>query len=339
MVGLGGNDLLVGGGGKDLVCGGPGDDYLRGGAGTDSLAGGSGDDTCHLGWGGGSKVGCEDPTILAAGDIACDPADPSFNEGQGTESACRQRDTSDILVLPYSNLEAVLALGDTQSEEGSLDDYEASYDPTWGRVKSITHPVPGNHEYETPGAAGYFEYFGDAAGRPDEGYYSFDLAGWHFLALNSECWEVGGCGETDTQVEWARKDLAASRAQCTLAFFHHPRFSSEAVTVNDSVGPIWDALFDAGVDLVLNGHDHNYERFAPQDPTGSADREHGIREFVVGTGGVDLHPFAAPRKNSQVRNAETFGVLELTLFPSSYEWRFVPVAGSAFTDAGAAACH
>jgi acid phosphatase type 7 len=339
IVGLAGNDVLSGLAGDDLLCGGRGNDTLRGAKGVDSLAGGTGEDECYVGWGGGRKVACDDPTILAAGDIACDPTDPAFNNGQGTEYACRQKATSDILVSAPPNLVAVLVLGDAQYEDGVLEDFMASYHPTWGRVRSITRPVPGNHDYQTPGAVGYFAYFGDSAGATDQGFYSFDLERWHFVALNSQCWEVGGCEAGNPQEEWLRQDLAASDAPCTLAFFHHPRFSSNADVVNGSVEAIWQALYDFGAELALNGHNHNYERFALQDPQGAADPSRGIREFVVGTGGGDLEPFAgAPRENSRVRNDQTFGVLEITLHPASYEWRFIPVEGSTFTDAGVGSC-
>jgi acid phosphatase type 7 len=344
IVGLGGDDVLRGLQGNDLVCGGMGADTLWGARGDDSLDGGAGDDSCHLGSDGGTRRACDDPVILTAGDIACDPADPDYNAGAGTPTACQMGATSDILVAPNPNLVAVLMLGDAQYEEGSLADF-AVYHATWGRVKSLTRPTPGNHEYETPDASGYFDYFGPAAGDPEKGYYSFDLAGWHIVSLNSQCWEVGGCEDGGPQDAWLARDLAAHPARCTLAFFHHPRFSSEASEPNDSVLTLWQTLYAARADLVLNGHNHNYERFAPQDPLGRAD-PNGLRQFVVGSGGVDHAPFQSPRANSQARNADTFGVLELVLHPDGYEWRFVaadvegptPTPDQAFTDAGAGSC-
>ena len=281
-----------------------------------------------------------DPVIAAAGDISCDPADPSYNGGAGTATACRMRATSDLLTA--GGLAAVLLLGDNQYEDGSLAKFQASFDPTWGRVKAITRPAVGNHEYLTPGAAGYFSYFGAAAGDPDEGWYSFDLGGWHLIALNSNCAAVGGCGPDSPQGRWLAADLAANAAdgnRCLLAFWHHPRFSSGPHGNDPVTAPFWDALYAAGADVILNGHDHVYERFSPQSPAGVADGARGIRQFTVGSGGKNHTGFPALAANSSVRNADTFGVLELTLRPNGYEWRFRPEAGKTFTDSGKALCH
>jgi hypothetical protein len=269
--------------------------------------------------------------IAAAGDIACGSAPPPT-------APCRHSQTSDILV--HGRLDAVLTLGDNQYEAGSLADFQSSYDPTWGRVKGITHPVPGNHEYLTSGAAGYFGYFGAAAGDPTKGYYSFDLGRWHIIALNSNCPSVGGCDEGSLQERWLRADLAAHQNACTLAYWHHPRFTSGSVHQSDPrTGAFWQALYESHADVVLTGHQHNYERFAPQSPAGNADPSNGIRQFVVGTGGKDLYSFdSAPAPNSVVRNSSTFGVLKIILRPTSYEWRFIPEAGGTFTDAGTGTC-
>ncbi|HEY5873045.1 MAG TPA: metallophosphoesterase, partial [Gaiellaceae bacterium] len=221
--------------------------------------------------------------IAAAGDIACDPGSPRFGNGLGTGFDCRQRATSDLLV--GGGYEAVLALGDIQYEVGAGDAFEASYDASWGRVKPVTRPVPGNHEYRTAGAAGYFEYFGAGAGDPTTGYYSYGLGNWHVVALNSNCAAVGGCDAGSTQERWLRADLAAHPSRCTLAYWHHPRYSSGWHGSDSSYVAFWQALVDADADLVLVGHDHDYERFAPQDAGGRRDLERGIREFVVGTGG------------------------------------------------------
>jgi acid phosphatase type 7 len=275
-------------------------------------------------------------TIAAAGDIACDPANADFRGGDGRGLACRQGATSSLLVRDgYS---AVLALGDVQYDDGAHAQFLASYDPWWGRAKPITKPVPGNHEYETPRAAGYFRYFGSAAGDPTKGYYSFDLAGWHLVALNSNCDEVGGCGAGSPQEHWLRADVAAHPASCTLAFWHHPRFSSGEHGSDPTYTAFWEALYDADADVVLVGHDHDYERFAPQTASGSLDRSRGIREFVVGTGGRSLRGFPKVRVNSEVRDASSMGVLELTLGEAAYAWRFRPAVGS-FTDSGSARCH
>jgi acid phosphatase type 7 len=275
--------------------------------------------------------------IAAAGDIACDPASSSFNGGLGVGLACRQRATSDLLV--GAGYESVLALGDVQYEDGAFSKFGASYDQSWGRVQAITHPAVGNHEYGTSGAAGYFQYFGAAAGDPTKGYYSFDLGGWHLIALNSNCAEVGGCGAGSTQEQWLRADLSThSAAPCTLAFWHHPRFSSGEHGTDSTYTAFWQALYDANADLVLVGHDHDYERFAPQTASGGLDTARGIREFVVGTGGKEQRTFPTVRTNSEARSVTSLGVLELTLGTAGYAWRFAPAVGT-FTDAGSGVCH
>jgi acid phosphatase type 7 len=286
-----------------------------------------------------------DPVVAAAGDIACDPGDRYFNGGIGTPIACRQKYTSDLLV--GRGLAGVLALGDLQYEDATLGKFLASYDPTWGRVKSITHPAVGNHEYATYGAAGYFDYFngvgvqtGPAGDRLGLGYYSFNIGAWHLIALNSNCNDVlRGCGVGSPQEQWLRQDLASSPAACTLAYWHHPLFTSGNHSPGiDSTRPLFQALQDYGAELVLTGHDHNYERFAPQTANGQLDRAHGIRQFVVGTGGRIPYLQGTPMPNSEVRDHTSFGVLELTLHPTSYEWRFVPALGSSFTDSGSESC-
>jgi hypothetical protein len=274
--------------------------------------------------------------IAAAGDIACDPGSRRFGNGLGTGFDCRQRATSDLLV--GGGYEAVLALGDIQYEVGAVDAFEASYDASWGRVKSVTRPVPGNHEYHTAGAAGYFEYFGAGAGDPTKGYYSYELGNWHVVALNSNCEAIGGCDAGSAQERWLRADLAAHPSRCTLAYWHHPRYSSGRHGSDSSYVAFWQALVDADADLVLVGHDHDYERFAPQDAGGRRDLERGIREFVVGTGGKNLRPFTRVSPNSEARDATSLGVLELTLGADAYEWRFRAAVGS-FTDSGSASCH
>ena len=233
----------------------------------------------------------------------------------------------------------MLALGDLQYEDGAFSKFGASYDPSWGRVKAITHPAVGNHEYGTSGAAGYFQYFGAAAGDPTTGYYSFDVGAWHLVALNSNCAQVGGCGAGSAQEQWLRADLSAhSAGSCTLAFWHHPRFSSGEHGSDATYTAFWQALYDANADVVLVGHDHDYERFAPQTASGALDTAQGIREFVVGTGGKEQRSFATIRANSEARSVTSAGVLELTLDAAGYGWRFIPAVGT-FTDAGTAACH
>ena len=275
--------------------------------------------------------------IAAAGDIACDPASGSFNGGLGVGLECRQHATSNLLV--DAGYEAVLALGDIQYETGAFSKFGPSYHPSWGRVKAITRPVPGNHEYRTSGAAGYYQYFGAAAGSPTKGYYSFDVGGWHLIALNSNCSAVGGCDAGSPQEQWLRADLAAhASASCTLAYWHHPRFSSGEYGSDSTYQDFWHALFEANADVVLVAHDHGYERFAPQTPRGVPDTVRGIRQFVSGSGGKGLHTFPAVRANSEARDVTSLGILELTLGADGYRWRFRPAVGS-FEDAGTGSCH
>jgi hypothetical protein len=266
--------------------------------------------------------------IVAAGDIA---------------DCRREGDEATARLVGDIDASTVLTLGDNAYPDGSAEDFEECYDPTWGRFDDRTKPVPGNHEYDTQGAEGYFEYFGKAAGDPSEGYYSYNLgSSWHLVALNSNCEEVGGCEEASQQVRWLKADLAANKDKtCTLAYMHHPRFSSGEKHGNTRyVKPLWEALYEAGADVVLSAHEHNYERFAPQNPGGRAVPERGIRQFVVGTGGgKGTYPILDPIANSEVHNDDTFGVLKLTLRPQGYEWRFVPVEGAPFEDSGSARCH
>jgi hypothetical protein len=277
-----------------------------------------------------------DPIVAAAGDIACLSSIPTGME-------CHQQATSDLLVA--MNPAAVFDLGDNQYQKGALTAYQTYYGPTWGRLFAVTHPAPGNHEYLTPGATGYFDYFGSLAGDPDKGYYSLDVGTWHVIVLNSNCAQLppgtgaDGCDEGSPQNDWLEQDLAASTAPCTLAIWHHPRFSSGMKGNQVITGPFWDDLYAAGAEVVLSGHDHVYERFAPQDPTGASDPTNGIREFVVGTGGKSHDPWSTFKPNSQKRNRLTFGVLQLTLHPASYNWQFVPESGGTFTDRGSTACH
>jgi acid phosphatase type 7 len=283
--------------------------------------------------------------VAAAGDVACDPADRGF---AGSRARCHMRQTSDLMLR--MELSAALVLGDVQYEDGQLAKYEQSFHPTWGRVKSLLRPTLGNHEYGVPGAAGYFDYFngpgqpnGPAGPRPD-GYYSFDVGAWHVVALNSQCAHPRptagspGCEAGSPQEQWLRADLAAHQQACTLAFWHHPLISSR-VGVDESIRPLWQALYDGGVDVVLTAHDHSYERFAPLDAAGNRDPVRGIRQFVVGTGGRSHHRATQLLPNSETRDELTFGVLQLRLRRWGYYWTFVSEAGRTFTDGGANACH
>ena len=271
-----------------------------------------------------------DPVIAAAGDIACDPVDPDFNGGSGTPSRCRQQATATLL----EGATAVLPLGDNQYEDGTLSAYQQSYglSSSWGSYNDVAYPVPGNHEYNTLDAADYFAYFGAAAGDPALGYYSFDLGSWHLVALNSER------GTGSVQTEWLRADLSATTKPCILAYWHAPRFSSGNHGNDLDSDAFWHELYNAHADVVLNGHDHHYERFALQNPLGVADPE-GIREFVVGTGGKSHAGFPTVQPNSEVRDSSTYGVLRLTLQSYAYHWQFVAEEGETFTDTGTTSCH
>src|SRR5215472_2421743 len=233
----------------------------------------------------------------------------------------------------------VITVGDLAYPDGSKDNF-ACYDKTWGRARSRTRPSPGNHEFHAAGATPYFDYFGVLAGDPKTGYYSYDLGSWHIVVLNSECKDVGGCAAGSPQEHWLRADLAWHPVACTLAYWHKPLFSSGSAHGNDlTMKPLWDALYQANADVVVNGHDHDYERFAPQTPDGAPDPGRGIREFVVGTGGKSHRPFSEPKPNSEVRDVTAFGVLKLTLKSKSYDWQFIPEEGKTFTDSGSGACH
>jgi hypothetical protein len=230
----------------------------------------------------------------------------------------------------------IAALGDLGYEDGKPEEFRKCYDPTWGAFKDRTRPTPGNHDYRTAGAAGYFGYFGAAADVPPFGYYSYDLGAWHIVALNSMISKAKG----SPQERWLRADLSSHPAACTLAYLHHARFSSGAIHGSDvRVQPIWQALYEAGADVVLGAHDHHYERFAPQRPDGTADSARGLREFVVGTGGRSHYPEGPRQPNSEVYDNTTFGVLVLTLKDGGYTWEFVPVAGGTFHDSGSGTCH
>jgi hypothetical protein len=259
--------------------------------------------------------------------------------GAGDIARCSRDEDEETAKLLDNIAGTVFTLGDNAYPDGTALQFSDCYDPTWGRHKARTRPAPGNHDYHTPGASGYFNYFGAAAGEVDKGYYSYDAGDWHIIVLNSECAEVGGCERDSPQGQWLQADLAANPSACTLAYWHHPRFSSSSVHgSNARYQDFWQLLYDAGADVVLNGHDHTYERFAPQDPTGIADPGRGMREFVVGTGGAGLYAFGTPEPNSEVREDNTHGVLKLTLYPTSYDWEFIPIAGQTFTDSGSAAC-
>jgi hypothetical protein len=274
-------------------------------------------------------VSAADPVLVGAGDIA-DCA------RSGDEATAKLLDT-----IPGT----VFTTGDNVYPSGTATEFANCYAPSWGRHKTRTRPAIGDHDYgqsyRTPDATPYFKYFGAAAGDPKKGYYSYNLGAWHIVVPNSQCEQVGGCEAGSPQGRWLRADLAAHPARCTLAYFHNPRFSSigSSAHPNPRTLPLWQALYDAGAEVILNGDHHAYERFAPQDPNGRRDQARGIRQFIVGTGGAHPHPVHQVRANSEARIVNTFGVLKLTLHASSYDWQFIPVQGQHLTDSGRAFCH
>ncbi len=284
-----------------------------------------------------SILGEESVTIMAAGDIACEPTNSDFRLGIGTDSACRANSTADIVI--QHNPDAVLVPGDLQYAEGELSNFMSSYNPSWGQFKDKTYPVPGNHEYRTSDAAGYFDYFGEQAGEEGKGYYSVQMGNWQVIALNSNCAYIAGCEPGSPQYEWLRQTLETGTGSCEIALLHHPRWSSGRHGNNDAVGPLYELLYEYGVEVAIAGHDHDYERFAPQDPSGRRDDTRGIRDFIVGTGGRNLYRFGSVAPNSEVRENKTFGVLKMELNDGSYEWEFVPEAGKTFSDVGSGSCH
>lgn len=271
-------------------------------------------------------------TLVGAGDIA-----DGFNLNLTNSMA--------TAALLNSISGTVFADGDLAYNNGSDADFMRSYDPTWGLARARTLPVIGNHEYHTLNAAAYFTYFGPAAGDPAEGYYSLNLGAWHIIVLNSECGFVpGGCAAGSPQETWLDNDLAANTQPCALALWHEPLYTSVAagqgVVPATDMQPIWGDLYNNGhVDLVVNGHAHNYERFAPQDAYGGSDPAHGIIEIIAGTGGESHMSFGKTQPNSVVRDDTSYGVLKLTLNSSSFSWQFIPVVGSSFIDSGSQACH
>jgi hypothetical protein len=268
-------------------------------------------------------------TLVGAGDIA------SCKDLRGAES------TAELIErIPGT----VFAAGDLAYENGTPAEFKNCYDKTWGRFKDRTKPAPGNHEYNGSEATGYFQYWGAQAGEPGKGYYSYDLGDWHIIALNTNCKSqpLGGCAAGSPQEQWLRQDLAAHPRACILAYGHHALYSSGVLrshAIHPELRPLWQALYEAHADLMLAGHEHSYERFAPQDPNGHQDTTNGIREIVAGTGGKDHDLLGLGIENSEVRNWDTFGVLKLTLSPGKYAWEFIPAEDASFRDSGSGTCH
>jgi hypothetical protein len=274
------------------------------------------------------------PVIMAAGDISCDSATPQL--------PCKSKETSDLLMSERALRSAVvvLPLGDLQYDQGTLLEFRRNYQTTWGRANEFSHPVTGNHEYETRNAAGYFDYFAEravAVGARAEGWYQYNVGDWHFIALNSNCGSVGGCGVGSAQYRFLEADLAQNRSRCTVAYMHHPFLSSGQNGSTPELLPLMRLLYLNRVDIVLAGHDHLYERFNPITPEQVPDPERGMRLFTVGTGGRDLYEFTRILPNSAVRSNQTYGVLRIIMKDGGYEWGFVKIDG-AVVDPGSALC-
>ncbi len=261
----------------------------------------------------------EPVVLVGAGDIA------NCELGTGAAATARVLDR-----IPGT----VFTAGDHAYPSGTAKEFETCYESTWGRHKARTRPAPGNHDYLTNAAAPYFDYFGERAGSDRRGYYSYSLGAWHIVSLNSSI----AADRRSPQIEWLRQDLAEHRTACTLAYWHIPVFSSGAHGDNPHMAEVWRVLYEFGADVVINGHDHDYERFAQQNPKGKADPVRGIREFVVGTGGAGVYQFKRVRPNSEVRFYQAYGVIKLTLGATDYAWEFVPAAGEPFRDSGVGQC-
>ena len=326
IYGLRGDDLVVGGPGKDLLDSGPGNDRVvaRDGA-LDILRCGPGTDvaivdrrdrvsSCEKALAPPGSGSAATFVIAGAGDIAAG--------GLGDDQTARLLDDLDPVV--------VFTTGDNAYPDGTLADFRERYDPSWGRHRSSTRPSPGNHDHHTNGAAGYFAYFGS---RAPGSYYSYDLGGWHLISLDTELPVERG----SAQYAWLQEDLATSDARCTLAYWHKPRFTSGRYEDFAFTTPLWELLYADRAELVLNGHDHNYQRYPPLDPAGNADPSRGIRELVVGTGGAGLYP-VRPDARRDAAYDDMHGVLRLTLRQNGYDWRFVPVSGT-YSDAGSGSCR
>lgn len=291
------------------------------------------------------------PVIGAVGDMACDPSDPHFNAGNGTLSACTQGQVSNVM-LADASLGAILGLGDYQYDCGDPADYAVSYNPTWGRLDPLMSPVAGNHEYKTgtdlfgascpsdnTTAHGYFTHFGEAAHPSTAGHFSFDVGSWHLIGLNGNCGKsgVGGCSASSAQTTWLRQDLAGTTQPCVAAFWHQPLFTAAHVG-GSAYRPWWDALYAAHADVALNGHVHNYQRYAPLSPSGTADPSNGITEYVVGTGGEGFTAFDTKVKPQPAVRLRTFGYLRLTLETSGWDAQFVDSTGTVL-DSSSGTCH
>ena len=250
--------------------------------------------------------------------------------GAGDIATCTNTNDTATARLLDNISGTVFTVGDNAYVNGTSAEYSNCYHPTWGRHKSRTKPVPGNHDYNTSGASGYYNYFNNVSA-----YYAYNLGDWRIYALNSNI----DVSSTSPQVNWLKNDLAANSRRCVLAYWHHPRWSSGSRHGSSTkMQTIWKTLYDAGAELVVSGHEHNYERFKQMNASGSAVSS-GLRQIVVGTGGASLYPFGSSLSASEVRNSTTYGVLKLSLSSTGYSWNFVPIAGRTFTDNGSTSCR
>jgi len=291
-----------------------------------------------LGCGGGSPSPTQ-PSLVSYPQVppaAPAPAGPAVLVGAGDIALCGPNlANAELTARLLDGIPGtVFTAGDNTQDRGAAEEFRDCFGPTWGRHKGRIRPVPGNHDYGTPQASAYFDYFGEAAGPPGQGYYSYELGAWHIVALNSNI----SMGPGSPQASWLRTDLQTSGSRCTAAYWHHPLNSSGPNGGTAAVRHAWEILQEFGAEIVMNGHDHLFERFAPQDASGRLDPQRGIRQFTVGTGGIFLYDDAKVHPNSEVRG-HSHGVLKLTLRSDGYDWQFVPVAGGSFTDAGSGSCH
>src|SRR5215212_7730244 len=279
-------------------------------------------------------------TLWASGPAAAQVGGDPILVGAGDIASCRSEGDQATADLIAGIDGTVATFGDNAYPRGTAADFARCYEPTWGPFKARTRPSPGNHEYSTAGASAYFDYFGIAAGDPGKGYYSYDLGSWHVISLNSNCSSVvGGCDPGSPQEQWLKADLAAHSNECTLAYWHHPRFSSGIHGDQSFVAPFWDDLYQAGAEVVLNGHEHSYERFAPLNPSGQTDPAQGILQFIVGTGGAEFTGFDRIKPTSEVRIAGMNGVLKMSLHPDGYDWQFLTAPDGTEADSGIGQCH
>lgn len=265
--------------------------------------------------------------LIGAGDISvC-----------GLDGASRTAALLARLINQYPQAE-IFTAGDNAQVMGLMQEYMDCFSPTWGRFWDRIHPSPGNHDWFTESGRDYFTYFGEAAGEAGNGYYSYDLGEWHIVSLNSNC-DAAGCEEGSAQVEWLRADLQQNQARCTLLYWHHPLWSSGTVPISPAGQAFWRIASEYGAEIVVNGHDHYYERFAPLDQDGNVNFETGIRPFIVGTGGAWLFELDEPLAITEARDNTSFGVIKFLLYPDRYEWEYVAADGSPFTDSGTGTCH